>query len=133
TLASQAEIAFENVRLRTETRRSFDQQAATSKILRVIAESPTDVRPVFDSIASTAMRLFEFDVFAVAVTLVRADRIELAAMAADTSMQASWRRFFPLALDRASITGRTILEKTPQSITDFEDTIAPEFGQSLGE
>ncbi len=38
----------------TETR---EQQTATSEILRVIAGSPTDVRPVFAAVAASAARL----------------------------------------------------------------------------
>src|SRR5919108_607732 len=33
------------------------QQAATSEILRVISESPTDAQPVFDAIVRSASRL----------------------------------------------------------------------------
>jgi signal transduction histidine kinase len=40
---------------------SVAQQAATSEILRVISQSPTDVRPVFDAIVLTAVRLFRCD------------------------------------------------------------------------
>src|SRR5207253_107437 len=83
-------------------------------------------------IAASAMRLFEYDVFAVAVTVVRENQIELAAMAADYSMQATWRRFFPLPLDGTSVTARAILEKKAQSVDDLEETVAPEFARTLG-
>jgi two-component system, NtrC family, sensor kinase len=40
---------------------SVAQQAATSEILRVISQSPTDVGPVFDAIVLAAVRLFRCD------------------------------------------------------------------------
>src|SRR5262249_56087087 len=36
---------------------AMEQQAATSEILRVIRSSPTNVQPVFDTIAANAVRL----------------------------------------------------------------------------
>src|SRR5207237_8896644 len=64
TCAELAMIAIENVRLFDEVQartwelsEALEQQTATSEILRVISTSPTDVKPVFETMVQNAVAL----------------------------------------------------------------------------
>ena len=64
TLANNMGVALENARLFDEVQNrnreiteSLEQQTATSEILRVIAQSPTDVQPVLDVITKHSVKL----------------------------------------------------------------------------
>src|SRR5262249_24278043 len=134
TVADQAVIAIENVRLFKELEarnraltESLEQQTATGEILRVISGSPTDVQPVFDTIAEWAMRLcgaqvgvvFRFD----------GELMHIVALANVTSEGAeALRSVYPMpptqrvAAARAVLTGSTVA--IPDVFSDLEYVIA---------
>jgi len=57
TIAANVGAALQNAQLFAETNETLEQQTATSEILRVIAQSPTDVQPVLDVIAEYSVKL----------------------------------------------------------------------------
>src|SRR5262249_50936357 len=127
TFADQAVIAIENVRLFKELEarngdlsEALEQQTATGEILRVISQSPTDVQPVFEAIADSALRLCEAkhgNVF-----LFDGELIHLAAVAgSDEAASETVRRSFPQRPGRVSTTTRAILTLRPVVIPDVLD------------
>src|SRR5262245_48622514 len=119
TFADQAVIAIENVRLFTETKAALEQQTATSEILRVISQSPTDVRPVFDAIARSAMHVCEGS-FSY-VTRYDGEFIHLGAYANITNEAAELaQKGFPIRPGWDTVVGRAILEGTVVHIADAQ-------------
>jgi GAF domain-containing protein len=131
TFADQAVIAIENARLLTELQQrnrdvteALEQQTATSEILKVIASSPTDLQPVFDTIVRSASRLCAADFSG--AHLLDGDRITLEAhYNARPVVAEAIQRIFPMPLGRATAEGRAILSRVPVHITDVQAD--PEF------
>ncbi len=98
--------------LRRELADALEQQAATSKILRVIASSPTDVQPVLDAVAENATRVCGAS--DALIYRIDGDVLRLAA------------HFGPLAwmnesmpCNRGSVTGRAIVDRQTIHIHDL--------------
>jgi signal transduction histidine kinase len=124
TFADQAVIAIENARLFNETKQALEQQTATSEILRVISNSPTDTQPVFDTIVQSGLTLFPGAL--VSVALRDGDTINAAAVAApDPARAEAWRRTIsrtPLA--RNYMHGAALLDRRIVDISDVADAPA---------
>ena len=125
TFADQAVIAIENVRLFNETSEALEQQTATSEILRVISQSPRDVQPVFDAIATAALELCgasSVNVFTIDGTLIRL----VAVVCANPEAAEAVRRGYPRPLGRDIGASRAVLARSAVAIPDvLEDS---EFG-----
>jgi GAF domain-containing protein len=138
TFADQAVIAVENVRLfkeleasNSELTTALDTQTATSDILRVISSSPTDVQPVFDTIAASAVRLCR-GLFSI-VSRREGDLIHVAAQNnLSPAALEEIGRAYPMPVDKESITGRTLLNRTVNHVRDVEtDPDVPGRGRGL--
>jgi two-component system NtrC family sensor kinase len=132
--ASPGDKAADPQQIIADLRRNLDevtaQQVATAEILKVIASSPSDVQPVFEAIASSALRLFNG--YAVGVVVAAGDRLEIKAVAGfDENASRAMIEVFPRPIDRETVTGRVILEGAVVQVPDTEAFDVPERTQAV--
>jgi signal transduction histidine kinase len=141
TFADQAVIAIENVRLfkelqakNAELTEALEQQTATAEILRVISESPTDVGPVFQSIAERAASIC--DATNARIFLIESDKLRCVCEIGGLRGGATAGALLPL--DRGWPTGRAVIDATVMHVEDVktlppnEYPIAREFQEKFG-
>jgi len=117
TFADQAVIAVENVRLFNETKHALERQTATSEILRAISRAQTDVRPVFDTIAESALGLL--GAWSVLVLLFDGEVLHLGAARGGLPDSEQYQRErFPMRLRPDHLLARCIVERAPQQDPD---------------
>jgi GAF domain-containing protein len=131
TFADQAAIAIENVRLFNETKESLEQQTATSEILRVISDSPGDVKPILDAVAERATRLCDT---ASSAIYVLEDGV-MRRTAFHGPVELVGRETVPYST--GSLAGRAIVEGKPIHVHDIESAqteypISWEFARQFG-
>jgi two-component system NtrC family sensor kinase len=105
-------------RLTRELREAQERQAATAGILQIIANSPSDVQPVFDAVADRAMTLL--DCWSVTVTRFDGEYVQFGAArgALPDTEQLVRQRYQSMRPDRASLLGRCLLERTVVNSAD---------------
>src|SRR5262249_3322539 len=113
---------------------SLEQQTATSEILRVIASSPANMQPVFETIVRNAVRLCN----GVGAALFRTDGVMLehpVNYGATPAVFAEVARHYPMRLDAQtaveSSVAEAILTRSVVQIADAEDPSVPSFTQSV--
>jgi len=105
---------------------ALDTQTATSDILRVISRSQTDVRPVFDAIVASAVRLLRANTGV--VTRIAGGQIELAARAStDDAGDAALTASYPHSRQSEHPHAQAIRDRAPLNIADYHtDPRVPE-------
>src|SRR5215470_4549579 len=123
--------ATENRQLKKEVQRLIEQlesrdreQTATSEILRVIANSPTDIQSVLDTIAENAARVC--DSYDAVIRLIDGNILRLAAHYGP--VEPGFGREQPLT--RSTVGGRAIIDRETIHIHDLSAESETEFAES---
>jgi two-component system, NtrC family, sensor kinase len=135
TFADQAVIAIENVRLFDEVQartsdltEALTYQTGSANILRVIASSPTDVKPVLEAIVTSACELCDANDAVVFLP----DGDDLVSSAHHGPIPEALIR---LPISRTRMVGRSFLDRVAVHVRDFLSAEGTEFpdGQALAQ
>ncbi len=107
-----------------ELANSLEQQTAISEILRVISSSPTDVQPVLDAVAARAALLCQAPFSR--VMLIDGDALVPAA-GHTRDVETAWMPSDVVPLDRASLSGRAVVDRETVHFPDVVPLFDSEF------
>ena len=122
TFADQAVIAIENARLFQELKEALEQQTATSEILGVIASSPTDIRPVLDTVVKNAAKVCGAN--DAVIRLVEGNLLRAVAHYGPVPEVAEAR-----PINRQSPAGRAVMDRSAIHIPDWNAVATSEYPQ----
>jgi GAF domain-containing protein len=136
TFADQAVIAIENVRLFDEVQartrdlsESLQQQTATADVLKVISRSTFDLKAVLNTLVESAARLCEADM--VMIGRPKGETYYFEASYGYSPEYAEFTAGHPAGIDRGTVSGRVLLERT---IVHVPDVLAdPEYTYGAGQ
>jgi GAF domain-containing protein len=111
--ANQAVIAIENVRLFNETKEALERQTAISEILRAIANSPGNEKPVLATIAHSATMFC--GAADAAILLIRDGQFRFAAHHGPVLLGGD---SFSISMTRESVAGHAVMDRRTIQVAD---------------
>src|SRR6516165_2140458 len=102
--------------LRRERDEALERETATSEVLRIISNSPTDLQSALGAIAESAARLL--DVAGAEISRIEGDGLRL--MAKHGSLPQSWGVGSIRPINRGWVTGRAVVDRTTVHVVDLQ-------------
>jgi GAF domain-containing protein len=114
---SHADLQSEIEALRTSLSDSRERQAATEDILRIISRAQTDVQPVFDTIADSAIRLLQG--WSALILLYDGELLHLGAVRGGLPDSERYQKArFPMRLQPDHLLAQCIVDRFPRQHPD---------------
>ena len=119
-----AESAKELQDCRRQLAEALEQQTASGEVLRVIASSPTDLRPVLDTLITNAVKLS--GATKGHVWQIDGDLVKVVAHYGETFEEVALLQGRPLRLQGRSPSSRAISERQPVQLSDAQIELLPD-------
>lgn len=100
--------------LTRELNEALERETATGELLRVIASSPTDIKPVLDAVAASAARLC--DAYDVIIRLKKDDMLHLGAHSGPIAVDEA-----PWPLERDRVMARSVIDVATVQVDDLSE------------